>query len=61
MLRTPQDSLACAGQLVFMDRLEQRMEPGMKWFRLKHTLRAGMRPIPLLFVLLGIGLCHMKR
>lgn len=37
------------------------MEPGMKWFRLKHTLRAGMRPIPLLFVLLGIGLCHMKR
>lgn len=28
----------------------------MKWFRLKHILRTGMWPIPLLFVLLGIGL-----
>ncbi len=28
----------------------------MKWFRLKHFLRTGMWPIPLLFVLLGIGL-----
>ena len=30
----------------------------MKWFRLKHILRTGMRPIPLLFVLLGIGLSY---
>lgn len=34
------------------------MQQGMKWFWLKHILRTGMWPIPLLFVLLGIGLSY---
>ena len=30
----------------------------MKWFRLKHILRSGMWPIPLLCVLLGLALSY---